>query len=253
MEVTKHAPGTFCWIDLATSDAAGATRFYTKLLGWTAEEMPVDDGMAYTLLALRGKPVAALYPRHDVAPHWLAYVSVEDVDASTARAKALGGRVVTEPMDVLDVGRQALLQDPTGALFALWQPRRHAGAAIVGEAGALTWTELQTRDADRAKAFYAELFGWKADTQPMGGTAYTTFAQGDRMVAGMMQMTGEWGDAPSHWMTYLEVEDVDGGTAEARKLGATVHVPPTDVPGVGRFSLLQDPQGAPFAMIRMNG
>lgn len=256
MEVTKHAPGTVCWIDLGTSDAEGAKRFYTQLFGWTADDMSAGDGLTYTMFSMRGKHVAALYQMpaemKGVPPHWLTYVSVDDVEKAAERAKALGGTISMGPMDVLDAGRQVLLQDPTGAHFALWQPRRHIGAGIAGEPGALTWTELNTRDSNRAKGFYGELFGWKGDTTPMGGTEYTTFKQGDDMVAGMMTMTAEWGDAPPHWMVYLQVSDIEAKTAEAEKLGAKVFVPPTDVPGVGRFSLLQDPQGAFFSMIRVD-
>lgn len=252
--IESYAPGMFCWADLGTPDAYAATRFYTALFGWTADPLPTGPSTSYTMLHVNGRSVAALYQQEASAagpPHWLSYLSVASAADAAARAKRLGGTMLLEPFDVLDVGRMALVQDPAGAVVALWEPRRHAGAALVGEPGAVCWNELATTDAGRAGAFYASLLGWTADAQPMGATVYTLFSAAGAPRGGMMTISPSWGPVPPHWLVYFAVRDSEGTTALARSLGGTVLVPPTDAPGVGRFSVLADPQGAVFAAIEL--
>ena len=183
-----YAPGTFCWTDLGTPDAPAATRFYRALFGWTAEERPMGPDAFYTMFQLEGRSVAALYPQeaaHQGPPHWLSYVSVASANDAAARTRTLSGTVLMEPFDVLDVGRMTMVQDPTGAVVALWEPRRHAGAGVVGEASAMCWNELGTTDTARAGAFYESLLGWSAETRDMGAVSYTTFtAEAERPAAG---------------------------------------------------------------------
>src|SRR5689334_220900 len=165
----SYAPGMFCWADLGSPDALDAKRFYTALFGWTAEDRPMGPGAFYTTLNHQERAVAALYAQDPAsgagAPHWLTYISVGSANEAARRTRELGGTVVVEPFDVLDVGRMALVQDPTGAVVALWQPRRHVGAGIMNETGALCWNELATLDPGRAEAFYAGLLGWSATTR----------------------------------------------------------------------------------------
>ena len=251
--VESYAPGTFCWADLGTPDAVAARRFYTALFGWTAEDRPMGPDAFYTMLTVDGRAVAALYQQERAAPngsvHWLAYISVASASDAAARAKTLGGTVLMDPFDVLDVGRMALLQDPTGAIVALWEPRRHAGAGIVGEPAAPCWHELATTDVARAGDFYASLLGWRAETRPMRGGAYTTFTGDGTPRAGMRPITPDRAPVPPHWLVYFAVSDCGGSTALAQSLGGAVRVPPTDIEDVGRFSVLADPQGAAFAVI----
>jgi uncharacterized protein len=255
--VATHAPGTFCWADLGTSDAAAAKRFYAGLFGWQYQDMPMGEGASYTMFELGGKRVAALYPQdaqqqaQGVPPNWLSYIAVESADHAAERTRALGGAVLMEPFDVYEVGRMALVQDPTGAVVALWEPRTHPGAGVVGEPGSLCWNELNTGEPDRAAEFYTGLLSWETEKQPMGDFVYTYFTQGERRNGGMMRTTPEMGPIPPHWAVYFAVDDCDGQAARAATLGGKVLVPPTDVPGVGRFSILQDPQGASFAIIRL--
>jgi uncharacterized protein len=258
MEITEYPPGTFCYPELATTDSEGAKRFYTQLFGWEAVDSPVGPGMVYTMLRLRGKSVGALYGmgeerRAAGPPAWLSYVTVANVDASAKKAAALGGTVRQEPFDVMEVGRMALLDDPTGARFALWQPRQHIGAELVNEPGALCWNELATRDPQQAGAFYTGLFGWGKQVQDMGLGEYTTFQNGDRPAAGMYAIRPEHGDMPPNWMVYFAVADCDASAAQAGALGAKVAMPPQDIPGIGRFATLVDPQGAMFSIIKLSG
>ncbi|HMQ52522.1 MAG TPA: VOC family protein [Anaerolineae bacterium] len=253
----SYSPGTFCWTDLTTPDPAGAKAFYTQLFGWEAVDLPVGPDMVYTTMNLEGKNVAALFQMdpeqqaQGVPPHWISYVSVANAAESAARAKALGGTVMVDAFDVMEEGRMAVIQDPTGGILSLWEPKRHIGARIVNEPGTLSWNELATRDTEKAKAFYTQLFGWNTQVQEMPTMTYTTFLNNGRMNAGMLAMTEEWGDMPPHWMVYFAVADCDASAEKVTALGGQVHVPPTDIP-VGRFAVVGDPQGAVFTIMKIN-
>ncbi len=257
-EMKKYPPGTFSWIDLATTDAEAAKAFYTTLFGWEAEDMPAGPDAVYTMLSKNGKSAAGLYAMSaeqqsmGMPPNWMSYISVADADATAEKAKSLGGQVMAEPFDVMEAGRMAVLQGPTGEMFAVWQPKDHIGSQVVNEPGTLSWNELATNDTAKAGQFYTSLFGWTSQVQEMPMTTYTTFSVGERMNAGMMQMTEEWGDMPPHWMVYFAVEDCDASAAKAQSLGGEVGVPPTDIPPIGRFSVIKDPQGAHFTIIKLN-
>ena len=253
---TQHAPGTFCWPELATTDQDGAKKFYAALFGWGHEDNPMDQGGVYTMLKLKGAAVGALYgmpPEESkmAPPRWNSYVAVESADQAATRAKQLGGTVMMEPFEVMEHGRMAILQDPTGATFCVWQPKKHTGAGVLDEVGALCWTELMTSDTGKAGTFYTGLFPWKAEEMSMPGMKYTIFKRGNAQAGGMMAKPAEMGPIPSHWLVYFQVDDCDGYAAKAKGLGGKVAVPPTDIPSIGRFSVLQDPQGATFAVIKL--
>jgi hypothetical protein len=256
-EMKKYAPGTFCWVELATSDAKSAKAFYGELLDWKVEEQEVPGGMFYSMLKHKGKDVAGLYEitaemkSQGVPPHWLSYVSVASADESSIKAKSLGGTVIKDPFDVMDIGRMAVLQDPTKAMFALWQPKAHQGAALVNEVGAFCWNELLTTDAAAAEKFYTGLFGWSADHQEFGPMPYTMFMSGERMAAGMLPITKEMGDMPPNWMVYFSVKECDGTVERAKKMGATLLAPPMDIPDIGRMAALMDPQHTAFSVIKL--
>jgi predicted enzyme related to lactoylglutathione lyase len=257
-DVKEYAPGTFSWVDLATSDSDAAKQFYSSLFGWSPVDNPAGPDMIYTMLELENMPVAALYEMDQeqrdrgVPPHWNSYVTVSSADEIVAKAKSLGGTVIMEASDVGDAGRMAMLQDPTGALFAVWQPKQNIGAKIVNEAGTLCWNELATNDTARAESFYTALFGWSSETGDMGGgMMYTSFKNGDRMAAGMVAISPEWGDVPPNWMVYFAVDDCDAIAARVESSGGQILNPPTDVPDVGRFAMALDPQGAAFAFIQL--
>ncbi|MFL5493547.1 MAG: VOC family protein [Gemmatimonadales bacterium] len=251
-----YAPGTFCWADLGTPDARAAKRFYTDLFGWQAEDRPAGADSYYTMFSVGGRWVAALYqqdaqPDQALSPHWLSYLSVEAAGPTAQRVRELGGTVVDEAFDVLDVGRMAVIRDPTGAVVALWEPRRHVGAGVVGEPGAPCWNELVTSDPDCAVAFYAGLLAWQCESHPMGGSTYTYCRRGETLTGGMRPIDIMDGSAMPHWLLYFSVDDCETASANAVSLGGKVVQPPTDVPEVGRFAILQDPQGAVFAVVRL--
>jgi predicted enzyme related to lactoylglutathione lyase len=259
MEAKSHEAGTFSWFELATSDANRAKAFYTELFGWKPNDVPMgaspEDGV-YTMLLKDGLDVAALYPMRQqqreegVPPNWLSYVTVEKVDESARRARDLGGTVLSEPFDVMGVGRMSVVRDPTGAVLALWEARASIGARRINETGAACWSELATRDTAAAEKFYTRLFGWKPKTSDYSGAPYTEFLLGERSVAGMMQIRDEWGPMPPCWAVYFGVQSCDESTSRAQRLGGRVLTPPTDIPGIGRFSIIQDPLGATFSTIQ---
>ncbi len=249
-----HAPGTFCWVDLATTDAGAAQDFYTRLFGWTAVDVPTDQGVPYTMLLYQGRRVCALFPLGpDMGDHprWQAYVSVDDADAAAETAVRLGGRVLMPPMEVMSAGRMAAIQDPTGAVFCLWQPGEHAGAELQNAPGSQCWLELQTGDTARAEGFYKGLFGWTARTsESVTQGQYQIFVGAGHEVGGMMKIGDDWGPVPPNWTVYFCVQDCDATVAESERLGGRTLFPAMEIDNVGRFAYLQDPQGAVFAVIQ---
>ena len=249
-------PGTFCWIELGTSDGEGAKSFYSKLFDWETIDNPISPDMTYTMLKLDGKDVGGLYKlmpdmvAQGIPPHWLSYVSVASADESTNKARSAGATIMKEPFDVFDIGRMSVIQDPTGAVFALWEPKTHSGSTIYNVPNTLCWNELGTRDTKKAGEFYSKLFGWTRETKNFG-MEYTIFNNGDRGAGGMYQITPEMGNLPPHWLAYFAVDDCDAKLKLATELGAKVMKPADDIPGVGRFAILLDPQGAAFAIIKV--
>ncbi len=255
-EVTKHEPNTFCWPELATSDAVAAKRFYGDVLGWTYHDDEVAPGLVYSLVLLDKKHVGALYALNaemtsqGVPPHWLSYVSVASADDAATKAKTLGGTIIKEPFDVHDLGRMADIRDPAEAVFALWEPRKAIGSQLLNEPGSLAWNELLNKNVEKAGAFYTKLFGWGTTSKDMGGMTYTIFHSGKKQAAGMMPIDRKtMGDIPSNWLVYFAVADCDKTVAKAKHAGATIVAGPYDIPEVGRFAVAVDPQGAAFAFI----
>jgi hypothetical protein len=253
VDVTSHSSGAFNWVDLQTSDLDAAKKYYGALFGWTLEDQPIPDGSVYVMAKVRGKAVAGmsmLPPGQDgVPPHWNTYISVDDVDAATARAASLGGRVIFPVVDVMGFGRMSVVSDPEGAVFSLWQAQLHIGAELVGETGTFCWNELYTRNLAGAIAFYGGLFGW---TMEQGHAPFIHVISLDgREIGTVLQIQPEWGPIPPHWAVYFAVEHCERWLAESDKLGGHTFVPPQDIPGVGRFAGVADPEGARFQVIQL--
>ena len=252
-KIESYAPGSFCWAELATTDAAAAKQFYGEMFGWTAVDMPMPEGV-YTLLQSGGNDAAAVYtPGPGVPVHWGVYFSVASADESAAQIEPCGGKLIAGPFDAHDAGRMAVAQDPQGAVFSLWQAKRQIGAKHGGPLGMVVWPELATTDPAGAAAFYTRLFGWK--TKPESGVAeapYTEWLNGGTSIGGLLPKQGEqWQGVPPHWTIYITVADCDERAARAGQLGGKVCVAPMDIPNVGRFSAIADPQGAMFNIIQM--
>jgi uncharacterized protein len=258
-EAPQHTPGSFCWIELGTTNAAAAKSFYKELFGWDYHDSPIGPEMPdmfYTMIKLNGKDVGGLYEMQGemlaqgIPAHWLSYIAVTNADDATAQAKAAGATAMKEPFDVSDNGRMSVLQDPTGAVFAIWQPVNHVGMGIDREIGASCWNELGTNDTQKAADFYATVFGWRTEKFP-GPVEYTLFKNGDEGVGGMYKIDPVMmGPIPPNWMVYFAVADCDATLQKATELGGKVLVPAEDIPGVGRFAILQDPTSAAFAILK---
>jgi predicted enzyme related to lactoylglutathione lyase len=255
-EFTSHTPGTFSWPELVSSDQAAGVAFYRALFGWDVNDIPMGPAGTYSMFLMRGKEVGAaagLRPderQQGVPSHWNSYVTVQNVDETVKKAQALGAKVFAPPFDVMDAGRMAVLQDPTGAVFQVWQANRSIGAKILNEPGALCWTELTTSDTGAAEKFYTQLFGWTAKHAAAGSPMeYTEFSVGGTPGIGMMAKPADMpAHIPSYWMPYFQVASVDASVDKAKGLGARPMVGPNDIPGTGRFAILSDPQGAVFAV-----
>lgn len=255
-EVKSYPDGIFCWIDLATVDLAGAKAFYGGLFGWQAEDVPTDQGTTYTMFQIDGKNVAGggelsqEMREQGMQPYWSSYIKHDDVDAIAQKITDAGGNLMFPPMDVMEAGRMTMAVDPTGAFFGVWQPRNHIGAQIVNSPGALVWNELQTPNVESAKEFYTSVFGWSHQTDQNG---YVVLLREERAHAGMMQIDESWGDVPPNWAVYVMVEDVEAIGARAKELGANLLTEVSSAGELGRFVVIQDPQGAVLTAMEFNG
>jgi uncharacterized protein len=249
-ERTSHALGTFSSADLATSDSSAAKSFYGKLFGWRAEDM-AGAGGTYTIFRLDGKRVAGCFEGADgdagVPPHWSSYVTVQDVDASVAKATELGGSVLMEAQDVEENGRMAVIADPTGAAVALWEPRGMIGAELVNVPAAPCWNDLGTTDVDAAMAFYGGLFGWSFEEVP-GTDSRHRIRNGESENGSLYLQGDDEQGVPPNWLVYFATADLDGSDARAIELGGQVTVDPLEVAAGGRVSVVTDPQGAAFGL-----
>jgi predicted enzyme related to lactoylglutathione lyase len=249
-ERTSYEPGTFSWVDLGTTDQEAAKAFYSALFGWSANDIPVGDDTTYSIMEVRGKAVAAIATQQEderkmgVPPHWNSYVTVADADETVEAVDTAGGTTLAEPFDVLDVGRMAVIQDPTGAVLCIWEPRRHIGAELVNAPGALVWNEHASTNPEQAKAFYGMLFDWEFQLDPSG---YTMIYNRGRMNGGMRKQTEQEEGIPAHWLAYFAVDDTDASVQTALDNNGRVLLPATDI-GVARIAVVADPQGAAFAI-----
>jgi len=252
-EVDRYPNGTFCWVDFAATDVTAALRFYGELLGWGAHDAPEGSALSEKIWRTDGKDVAGVSDlgdpkRHLVdSPHWHSFVSVDDLDATTARASELGGSVFIDPTDVGEAGRLSVIVDPGGAGLGLWQPGTFIGARLVNETGSWTWCDLNTRDPDAVRAFYEAFFGWSFQGVVEN---YWSISLGDLLIGGMRRMGDGSEGASSNWLPYLVVGDMGTATDRVRELGGTVIVEPTDVPA-GRFAVYLDDTGASSALVEM--
>jgi predicted enzyme related to lactoylglutathione lyase len=252
-ERTSHDPGTFSWCDLSTTDPGSGKQFYGGLFGWEFEDRPAGDGVVYTMCHIGGKAACAISALREeeraqgVPPHWNNYVTVDDLDARSQKAGELGGNAIVPPFDVLEAGRMAVVADPAGAVFCMWEPKESIGAEVVNVPGAMTWNELATKDFDGAKEFYAGLFGWRFDDVEGGPVPYSVIFNGDRSNGGIRQQGEMEAGIPPNWVPYFAAASVDETASKAGELGGQVLMPGTDVPN-GRFAAVADPQGAVFSI-----
>jgi predicted enzyme related to lactoylglutathione lyase len=252
--VEQHAPGSFCLVELATSDQDAAKQFYSQLFAWSVVDHPMDHGGLYTMFQTGGRDAASAYTMsremEGIPPHWDLYISVENADGAASRARELGGQVLAQPFDVMQYGRMAVLRDPTGAAFRIWQPKQSIGIGVAGVPGTLCWADLNSPDRPRAKQFYESLFGWTVTAGDKDPSEYMHIQNGRQYIGGMLPKQHQPPNAPPHWLPYFLVEDVDASARKAESLGGKTLMPPAAIPDGGRFAVLADRQGAVFAIFR---
>lgn len=272
---SDYPAGVPCWIDSARPDPRAAARFYGDLFGWEFEDRVPDDVPGqYLVASLDGGVVGAIGSARDggaPTPVWSTYVAVDSADAAAARVARAGGGVLAAPCDVLDAGRTAVCSDPQGAVFSVWQPGRRKGAQVVNVPGSWNWSDLNTRDPEGAKDFYAAVFGWEPSDVGFGESTATMWRRpgyADALeeidpgirerhsgggapegfsdaIGWMLEMTGD--DVPAHWAVTFAVDGTDAAAARAAQLGGTVLTAPFDA-GPTRIAVLRDPQGAVFSV-----
>ncbi len=198
----------------------------------------------------RATPCGLIRSRSTFLPHWMLYIQVDTVDASAGKVPQLGGKVIAGPFDVMDAGRMAVVQDPTGAYFCLWQPHQNAGLGIHSVHGTLCWADLSTSDTKRASDFYSGLFGWQIVADPKDQSGYLHIKNGEHFIGGVPPAKYLQPGVPPHWLAYFQVDDVDVTAIKAKDMGAKLCVPPMSMEGVGRMSIIGDPQGAIFAIFK---
>ena len=254
-EFYSHIQGIPSWVELSTTDDQAALAFYGALFGWVDDPQEMGPGMYYHMQKLRGLEVAAMYQRGDeeqqqgVPPHWKTYFTVDDIAKTTEQANESGATVMFGPIEVFDAGHAAVLQDPQGAVFALGHGKNHIGVRVKDETGAIMWIELLTNAAEDATKFYSDLLGMSSSKMP-GPVDYTMLKVGGTDVAGVMGITDEMGPVPPHWMVYFGIDDVDAAASKVESLGGSIMVPPADIPAIGRFAGLKDPQGSVFFIFK---
>jgi len=252
---TSYTPGTFSWVELSTTAQDDAKQFFSGLFGWDYDDSPVGDDMVYSMAKVGGDYVGAISPQMEderkmgVPPHWNNYITVDDADAIAARAGELGGNVLAPPFDVMEVGRMAVLQDPSGGVFCIWQPKQHIGAGLVNAPGALCWNELNTRDPEGAMAFYEGLLGWSFEkNEQNAGGDYWMIHNGGNMNGGVRRMGDEMpAEVPAFWLPYFATESVADTLGKVESGGGGVMMPRTEFPQ-GALAVARDPAGATFAL-----
>jgi uncharacterized protein len=282
LERDGYPPGVPCWIDTSQPDPEAAAAFYGGLFGWDLEDqMPAEAPGNYFMARLHGRDVAAvssLPERAPPVPVWSTYIATDNADDTAAKVTAAGGSTLAEPFDVFDSGRMGIFSDPSGAVFSVWQANQHKGAQLVNEPGTWSFSDLNTRDVNRATAFYGDVFGWVVETTEGGGMEFSFLrlpGYGDFLVetvnpdlravqaevgappgfedviAGLVPMTSDRfpDDVPPHWSVTFLVDDADASAARAERLGGTIVVPPMDA-GPTRIAVVRDPQGAVFTASR---
>jgi predicted enzyme related to lactoylglutathione lyase len=250
-ETAVSAPGKAIWVDLATPDIAKSKDFYSKLFGWTPQELGPEAG-GYVMFALNGKTVAAAAPAQEGQfPAWSVYFGTEDADATARAVESAGGKVIVPPFDVLNSGRMAVFQGPEGAFFSVWQPKNMKGFDVINEPNTFSWAELNTKNTAAAEGFYPKVFGWgmkKAEASE-NAPAYTEWQVAGESIGGAMDTTSFQMEVPPFWLVYFMASDIDAAASKVKELGGQVMNGPSDYPG-GKFAVVMDPNNTVFGILQ---
>lgn len=241
--------GKFVWFEYVSGDIPKAKGFFGELFGWTTQDVPMPEG-PYEMIASGGRTIGGYLPTPKGAPaeaHWLSHLAVADAKATAAQVASLGGKVHKPATKIGEFGTMAIVADPQGGVFALWQPAKSEDSPEP-TTGTFCWNELASSDPAASVAFYRAIGGFTANAMEMPTGAYHVLESGGQPRAGVMAKMMP--QQPHAWLPYVQVASADKTAEKAKKLGGTVIVPPTDVPNVGRFSVLADAQGAAIGILQ---
>jgi len=256
--IHQFLPGNFCWADLFCKNIDAAAEFYSAVFGWKLQHTEKDPINRAVFLRSE-KPVCGIQLMTDrllqggIPSHWLSVIAVENIDVVIRNIESLGGKNLVQPTDISATDRRALVQDPTGAVFSLWQTGEHTGASEWNRPNSLCWNELYSNNIEQSLLFYRNLFGW-THSKSVGaiGQDYFEFIHDGRSVGGMMEIRKEWGDMPPCWSVYFSVDNIHGSITNIRKMGGTVEGSPMEIENVGQFAVVMDPEGAFFSILQFH-
>jgi predicted enzyme related to lactoylglutathione lyase len=247
-------PGKVIWADLVTPDIAAAERFYAGLLGWSFKDLSAQ-GQRYAVALLDGQPVAGLLqrpisPRAHKRPAWLTFIAVRDVDTAIRNARSKGAQLVAAASSYPDRGRQAILSDPQGAVFAVLASSSGDPPDLLPAVGDWIWSSLLTRDPGRDAAFYQDLFTYEVFDQDDGPAAgQLVLSTDDYARVGVSALPAAASHGHPHWLNFVRVDDATAAADKAVALGGKVLVAPyAEEEGV-RLAVIADPQGAPLGLM----
>jgi hypothetical protein len=250
----EHHVGKVIFVELATPDLAATKKFYAGLFDWTFQDYK-DVGIDYAVAFLDGHPVAGLVHRDkSVAEHrhprWLSFISVRDADKAKEIALQLGAKVLFEPRNIPDLGREAAFEDPQGAIFAVLASSSGDPPDILVSPGEWIWSSLITIDPDIDAAFYQKLFDYEVFAMADDDVGQHLLLASDNYARSSVN-TMPAGKPKSHpqWINYIHVEDAVKMTARVVELGGRVLVEPRLDRHGGKVAIVADPLGAPFGLL----
>ncbi|HZT97065.1 MAG TPA: VOC family protein [Chloroflexota bacterium] len=252
--MTEYAAGTPIWIDVSSPDLDRTRDFYSRLLGWEAQQAAGPEAGSYTMMLLDGKMAAGAMQTFspDQHPAWSTYIRSDDAQATAQRVRDAGGEVIMGPDDVMGQGNLAVFRDPAGAFIGIWEPKEHRGVQVANQPGSFSWSELYTRDMPAAREFYGKVFGWESEDTNVGEMPYTLFKLDGRAIAGGIDMTTMLPESvPPHWLVYFTVEDTDRAVEQVKEMGGKILAGPQPTP-MGPMAVIEDPVGPSFAVIQIN-
>lgn len=265
-EIIMPKHGDFCWTEIASNNLESCKNFYSNVFGWEMKESnSIGEAFEYQEFSAASNsfPMGGMYQISEEMcggkelppPHFMNYISVNNVDESASKAFDLGGKIVSAPMDIPNVGRFTIIQDPTGAHIALITLKEGGPQVNTSKHGEICWRELHTQNVEKAKNFYQELLGLKLEQSKTSTMAYDEIYVDDNPIGGMMQINEEWGEGweeiPAHWTTYVAVDNCDSIVGIISENGGSICVPPFDIENIGRMAVANDPDGATFSVIQL--
>jgi uncharacterized protein len=251
---TEHHAGKIVWADLVTPDLAAAEKFYGELFGWKFQAVRAGDS-DYAVAMFDGRPIGGLMQKpmptgvHQQSA-WLTFIAVRDVDSAKRTALAHKGKVLVDSRTYAGRGRQAILADPEGAVFAIVASSSGDSPDYLAEPGEFIWSSLHAKDAGNEAAFYQDLFGYDVyDMASDDGLEHVILSSDDFARASANAYPDSTGHRHAHWLNFIRVDNATDMAAKAVLLGAHMLVQPHEDRHGGMVAVIADPAGAPIGLM----